>query len=116
MSPRVPLRSMVEAAKRPTTSLQTPIALFNFEQPRAWTVCVDGLPVTGLPATLRADQRITIRGGVTFLAVIPIPGTDLGDPHSPKAPPRVPGSAAGETGACRSTGPASKRGAVHRVR
>jgi hypothetical protein len=61
------------------TSLQTSIALFNYELPApTWEIYVAGERVTELPFAAKQGQRITIRDGVTYLGVIPLPATDLG--------------------------------------
>ena len=59
-------------------SLQTSIALFNHQPMPTWEIYVDDQRVTQLPISARADQRITIRDGSTYMGVIPIPATDLG--------------------------------------
>lgn len=60
-------------------SLQTSIALFNYQQPRpTWEIYVDGQRVEKLPFTARQGQRIAIRDGATFFGAIPLPATDLG--------------------------------------
>jgi hypothetical protein len=68
--------------KRPAqeiTSVQCTVALFNFQQPQpTWTIRVDGAPVTTLPATAKTGQLITIQDGVSYLAIRPLPTTDLG--------------------------------------
>lgn len=65
--------------KREIKSIQSTIALYNFEQPRpSWEIYIDGRRVEQLPAVARASQRITIRDGVSYLGVIPLPATNLG--------------------------------------
>ncbi|MGA2616899.1 MAG: hypothetical protein ABSF26_04760 [Thermoguttaceae bacterium] len=60
-------------------SLQSSIALYNYQQPAAtWETCIDGRRVESLPAKAKAGQRITIRDGVSYLGVIPLPATNLG--------------------------------------
>jgi hypothetical protein len=60
-------------------SLQTSIALFNYQQPGPdWEIYVDGNRVDRLPYTARADAKIAIRDGVSFIGVVVFPGTDLG--------------------------------------
>jgi len=66
------------AGKEGVKSLQTTLALFNFQSPPAWEICIDGQRVPGLPAKAKLNQRITIRDGVTYLGIIPLPATDLG--------------------------------------
>ena len=66
------------------TSLQTSIALMNFEEPASWTIYVgtDGrfrqVNPDELPIKLSFQDRIVIRDGVTYIGVVPVPGTDLG--------------------------------------
>ncbi len=60
------------------TSFQSSIGLFNFQTPApAWEVYVDGKKVA-LPCLLKQGQRITIKDGVTYVGIIPLPATDLG--------------------------------------
>jgi hypothetical protein len=60
-------------------SLQSSIALYNYEQPApTWEVYIDGRKVTGLPAKAKAGQRITMRDGMSCLGVIPLLATNLG--------------------------------------
>ena len=60
-------------------SIQCSAALFNFEQPQpSWEIFVDGAKVEALPATARFGQVITIRDGVSYLALRPLPTDDLG--------------------------------------
>lgn len=60
-------------------SVQCTAALFNFEEPSPkWEIFVDGKRVESLPATAKSGQVITIRDGVTYLAIRPLPTDDLG--------------------------------------
>ena len=60
-------------------SVQCTAALFNFEEPSPkWEIFVDGNRVESLPATAKSAQVITIRDGVTYLAIRPLPTDDLG--------------------------------------
>nr|CAA9265798.1 hypothetical protein AVDCRST_MAG63-2671 [uncultured Armatimonadetes bacterium] len=59
-------------------SLQTTIGLFNFQKNPAWEVFVDGQRVTAYPVKVKAGQRITVRDGVSYTGIIPLPSTDLG--------------------------------------
>jgi hypothetical protein len=64
---------------REIKSLQSTIALYNFEQPQPkWEIYIDGRRVDELPAKARASQRIVIRDGVTYLGIVPLPATNLG--------------------------------------
>ncbi len=67
------------AAKNGLRSLQSSLALFNYQSPApTWKIYVDDQPVTELPARARAGQWITVHDGVTYLAVRALPATDLG--------------------------------------
>ncbi|OPZ24716.1 MAG: hypothetical protein BWZ02_02793 [Lentisphaerae bacterium ADurb.BinA184] len=59
-------------------SLQTAIGLFQFQEPATWEVYVDGQRVASYPAVVKAGQRITIKDGVSYVGIIPLPSTDLG--------------------------------------
>ena len=60
------------------TNLQTTIGLFNFETHATWKLYIDEKLVTTVPVTVKAGQRITIKDGVSYLGLIPLPSTDLG--------------------------------------
>ena len=59
-------------------SLQTTIGLLNFQASPTWELYLNGERVTKLPVNARAEDRITIKDGVSFIAVIPLPSSDLG--------------------------------------
>jgi hypothetical protein len=59
-------------------SVQTTIGLFNFQEKPAWELFIDGQRVTQLPATAKYGQRITLKDGVSFVGLIPLPAPDLG--------------------------------------
>jgi len=65
--------------KDPIRSLQTSIALFDF-QPGGptWRLYLNGKPIRSLPARATAGDRLTIHDGATYLGIIPMPSTDLG--------------------------------------
>jgi hypothetical protein len=61
------------------TSVQTSIALIDLQAKPTWEIYLDGRPVQSRPVSAKLGQRFTIRDGVTFLGIIPLPGaTDLG--------------------------------------
>jgi hypothetical protein len=61
------------------TSLQSTTALYNFQTPQpTWEIYVDGAKIEKLPVTCKQGQRITIKDGVTYLGIIPLPATNLG--------------------------------------
>jgi hypothetical protein len=60
-------------------SVQCSAALFSYEkQQPSWEIFVDGNKVETLPATAKYGQVITIRDGVSYIALRPLPTTDLG--------------------------------------
>jgi hypothetical protein len=59
-------------------SLQSSIILFNYQDSPSWEIYVDGKRVTRLPHKAKQGQCITIKDGVSYLGVIPMPATDLG--------------------------------------
>jgi len=60
-------------------SVQCTAALFNFEDTVAeWEIFVDDKRLESLPATAKSGQVITIRDGVIYLAIHPLPTDDLG--------------------------------------
>jgi hypothetical protein len=60
------------------TSLQMTIGFYRFAPALDWEVYVDEQRVNTLPARARVMQRITIKDGVTYLGILPLPATDLG--------------------------------------
>jgi hypothetical protein len=83
-----PLDQLKFEAGRPVpeeiTSLQTSIALMNFEEPPSWEIYVGSgkdfrrVKTDELPLKVGFKDRIVIRDGVSFIGVVPVPGTDLG--------------------------------------
>lgn len=67
-----------EKAKGGLKSVQSSIALFNFQEAPAWEIYCDGQRVTQLPFKAKALQRFAIKDGVSYLGVIPLPAADLG--------------------------------------
>ena len=59
-------------------SLQTTLGLFNDQKPAQWEIYVDQERVSALPVTAKFGQRITIKDGPAFVAIIPLGATDLG--------------------------------------
>jgi hypothetical protein len=60
------------------TNIQETIALFNYQPTATWSVVIDGKPVTSLPATAKAGQKIALHDGVTYIGITALPATDLG--------------------------------------
>lgn len=64
---------------REIKSVQCSAALFTFEKPApTWEIYIDARKVESLPATAKYGQVITIRDGVSYLALRPLPTDDLG--------------------------------------
>ncbi|MHB9130988.1 MAG: hypothetical protein ACYDBB_07850 [Armatimonadota bacterium] len=70
--------SLHNADPAKVTSLQTTLALFCFQQQPTWELYVDDQRVTQLPVSVKAGQRITLKDGVSYLGLIPLPSTNLG--------------------------------------
>ncbi|MBS0520969.1 MAG: hypothetical protein JSR90_19870 [Proteobacteria bacterium] len=58
--------------------LATVIGLWNFADSKTWDIYVDDRKVESFPHRLTARQRILVRDGVTYLAILPLPAADLG--------------------------------------
>jgi hypothetical protein len=68
-----------QVQKEGLKSLQSSIALFNYQLPNpSWEIFVDDAPITALPYTARAGAKIAIRDGISFFGVVTAPATDLG--------------------------------------
>lgn len=75
----IALTSPVDMRKKvPPHSLQTALAFFNFQAHPTWEIAVDGQPVKQLPFKAASKQHITIRDGVSYVGIVPVPATDLG--------------------------------------
>ncbi len=60
------------------TRLATVIGLWNFSQPRTWTLYADDQKIESFPVRLKLSQRILIHDGVSYMAILPLPTSDLG--------------------------------------
>jgi hypothetical protein len=78
-TPNRELKGYNRAMPATITSLQSSIALANYQLKPTWRLYIDGKPVPlQLPIRAKQSSRITIEDGVTFLGLIPIPATNLG--------------------------------------
>ena len=60
-------------------SVQCTAALFSYEQPQpTWQIFVGDKKIDSLPATAKFGQAIVIRDGVSYIALRPLPTTDVG--------------------------------------
>jgi hypothetical protein len=61
------------------TSVQTSVALLDLQPKPTWEIYLDGRRVEQWPLRAHFGQRLTIRDGVSYIAITPLPGTtDLG--------------------------------------
>jgi hypothetical protein len=55
------------------------LAFYNYELPApTWEIYADGRRVTSLPFACKAGSKLAIRDGVTWIGIVPLPGSDLG--------------------------------------
>jgi hypothetical protein len=89
-----PNEGFLNGKKGEMKSLQCTVALFNYEgfgaEGPSWSVYVDDQKVDGLPATAKYGQVVTVRDGVSYLAIRPLPTTDLGRDMEIRLEPGVP--------------------------
>lgn len=75
------------------TRLATVVGLWNFSQPRTWTLCADGQRIETFPHRLKMGRRVLIHDGVTYLAILPLPASDLGRDVDIEIAPGIAGTA-----------------------
>src|SRR5262249_18500011 len=51
---------------------------WNFAAAKDWEFFVDSQKITTFPHRMTSSQRLLIRDGVSYLAILPLPSTDLG--------------------------------------
>ncbi|OPZ29104.1 MAG: hypothetical protein BWZ02_01084 [Lentisphaerae bacterium ADurb.BinA184] len=82
------------ASQKAITSLQCTAALFNYEgfggAGPTWSVFVDDRRIDALPATAAFGQVILVHDGVSYLAIRPLPSTDLGRDSEIRLEPGIP--------------------------
>jgi hypothetical protein len=71
-------RTVALAGAEGVTRLYSTAALWNFRNPTNWQLYVDGTRQTDFPVALKAGQRITLQDGDAYVALLPLPATDLG--------------------------------------
>jgi len=72
------LDAFEKGARDTISQLATVISLWNFAETKDWEIYVGRQRVTAFPHRSTASQRILIRDGVSYLAILPIAPTDLG--------------------------------------
>jgi hypothetical protein len=75
------------------TRLATVVGLWNFSQPRTWALYADGKRIESFPHRLKAGQRILVHDGVSYLAILPLPASDLGRDVEIEIAAGIPGKA-----------------------
>ncbi len=71
-------RLLEALGKAGVSQLATVIGLWNFADTKDWEIFVDDQKVISLPQRMTSRQRLLIRDGVSYLALQPLPATDLG--------------------------------------
>ena len=71
-------RFLEAVGKEGVSQLATVIGLWNFAETKDWELFVDDQKITTLPHRLKSGQRILLRDGVSYLAILPLPASDLG--------------------------------------
>ena len=77
----------------PVSRLATVVGLWNFAATKAWRFYADGQRIETFPWRGKAGQRIVVHDGVTYLAILPLPASDLGRDAAIEIAPGVPGKA-----------------------
>ncbi|MHB9129782.1 MAG: hypothetical protein ACYDBB_01665 [Armatimonadota bacterium] len=78
-TPNKELKDYNRAMPEKITSLQSSIALANYQRNPTWKIYIGSKLWDGkLPARAKQSDRITIQDGVTYVGLIPIPATNLG--------------------------------------
>jgi hypothetical protein len=75
------------------TRLATVVGLWNFSRHRTWTLYADGKKIESFPHRLKAGQRILVHDGVSYLAILPLPASDLGRDVDIEIAAGIPGKA-----------------------
>ena len=64
---------------RKITSVQATLAFYNYELPKpTWEIYADGRRVNTLPFKCEAGTKLVIKDGVTWIGIVPLPGSNLG--------------------------------------
>ena len=71
-------RFLAALGKEDVSRLATVIGLWNFDEPRHWEIFAGATKVDSFPHRAAAGERILIRDGVSYLAILPLPASDLG--------------------------------------
>jgi hypothetical protein len=58
--------------------LATVIALWNFAEGKSWDLYIDDRKIESFPQRMTGKQRLFLHDGVSYLAILPLPASDLG--------------------------------------
>src|SRR5262249_9185638 len=58
--------------------LATVVGLWNFAEAKDWEIFIDDQKVGSFPQRMTSKQRLLVRDGVSYLALLPLPASDLG--------------------------------------
>ena len=72
------LRAFAKGEQDSVQQLAAVVGLWNFAEKKDWEIYVGGQRITAFPHRSKASDRIVIRDGVSYLALLPIAPTDLG--------------------------------------
>ncbi|MCA0304239.1 MAG: hypothetical protein LCH95_17675 [Proteobacteria bacterium] len=78
---------------QPVSRLATVVGLWNFAATKDWVFYADGQRIERFPWRGTAGQRILVHDGVTYLAILPLPASDLGREAAIEIAAGVPGKA-----------------------
>ncbi|MBX9947506.1 MAG: hypothetical protein K2Y40_25765, partial [Reyranella sp.] len=82
-----------EGAAGDVTQLATVAGLWNLAPSRDWAFYAGERRIDSFPARLPAGQRILMHDGVSYLALLPLPATDLGRDAAIEIAPGIAGKA-----------------------
>src|SRR5262249_8529443 len=71
-------RFLAAAGKDGISQPATGIGLWTFAAAKDWEIFVDERKITTFPHRLTSGQRIVVRDGVSYLALLPLPASNLG--------------------------------------
>ena len=86
-------RFLQAVGKDGLSRLATVIGLWNLADPRDWELFAGGRKIETFPHRLTTAQPILIRDGISYLAILPLPATDLGRDAEIEIAPGTPGKA-----------------------
>ncbi len=66
------------SGQKDVKSLQTTIGLFNFQGNPTWEIYVNNQRVTSMPFKAKMRDKITIKDGISYIGIIPLPASNLG--------------------------------------